>query len=317
MKPIQNAGIIGCGKVALSHLKGYQENGINVSAVFDIVADKARAFAVQANGAHCYPSAEALLAESGVDAISICTPPALHKEVAIAALQRGIHVLCEKPMAVSPEECRQIEEAAQQSNAIFMMAFRHRFLPAHRFIKEFIRKENLGRIILFYNTFGGPAQKMKDTWFCRKALAGGGVIMDTTVHGIDLFRYYCGEIRQAVALAQRDFDGTDVEDTGIVSVKAESGTLGMLAGSWNLPTGVAIVDILTERARITYDYTNPRIITVVRAGSTEKQEIPIEYTSGFAEQIRHFLDAAASGTVPLVTAFDGRRAVEIATSILC
>jgi predicted dehydrogenase len=309
-------GIIGCGQVAESHLRGYQQNQILDFAFADVSPERAKAFAAKVTGASAFDSYTQLLEESGVQAISICTPPGIHREIAVAALNRGIHVLCEKPLAGTLEDCVAIEEAAQRSNAAFMMAFRHRFLPAHQTIKGLLQKDNsLGKIVLFQNIFGGPATDFKDKWFCNRAIAGGGVLLDTSIHGLDLFRFYCGEIQTSSGQARRTFCGTDVEDTGTLSVRAQSGALGLIASSWNIGTWIATVEIHTENARVIYDYNFPEEIVVKRKGVATDEKLAVTASDGFTEQIHHFLGSIKARTAPTPAAFDGRRSVEVITGV--
>lgn len=157
-------GIIGCGVIVESHRKGYEQNGLVPVAFADVSGERAAEFAAKTEGARGYGSHLELL-ESGVTAVSICTPPNSHREIAVAALERGIHVLCEKPLAGTLEEARAIETAVAGSDVAFMMAFRHRFLPAHQTMRKLIRAGGLGKIVLFRNIFGGSNPGMKDKWF--------------------------------------------------------------------------------------------------------------------------------------------------------
>lgn len=121
--------MIGCGGIASAHGEGYQKNGAEIVALVDLNPAAAEEFRKKhAPEARVFPDVESLLA-SGVDAISLCTPPSAREEVAVAALGRGIHVLSEKPLAHTIEAGRRIVAAAHASRAFFMTAFRHRFIP--------------------------------------------------------------------------------------------------------------------------------------------------------------------------------------------
>jgi len=310
MKNEPRVGIIGCGAIAESHLEGYEKNGITPVAFADISKERADAFATKLGTARTYSSSEELL-NSGIDAINICTPPNLHCQIALAALDRGIHVLCEKPLAGTLADSLAIEDAAAKSPAVFMMAFRHRFLPAHLKMRELIQSGDLGKIILFRNIFGGPMPSMKDKWFCQQAIAGGGVLMDTSTHGLDLFRFYCGEVAASSGHIAKAFEGTDVEDSGVVSLRAESGALGLVTSSWNMGTWKAVVEIETEFGALLYDYSNGAEIKVRRKDVKTTETIEVVESGGFSEQISHFLQTIADQSAPSPSAFDGRRAVEI------
>lgn len=302
-------GIIGCGAIAESHRKGYEQNGLAPVAFADVSAERATAFAAKTEGARGYGSHLELL-ESGVTAVSICTPPNSHREIAVAALERGIHVLCEKPLAGTLEDSRAIETAAVGSNAVFMMAFRHRFLPAHQKMRELIRSGGLGKIVLFRNIFGGPNPGMKDKWFSRRAISGGGSLMDTSIHAVDLFRFYCGEIAAVSGQVNRMFSGTDVEDSGVLSLRSESGALGLVASSWNIGAYHARVEIDTEEGALSFNYHQKDVIFVRRKEAKTDETFPVTPSNGFTEQIASFLQTLADRRTPSPSVLDGLRAVE-------
>lgn len=314
MKEKLRVGIIGCGGVAISHLDGYKNNGLLPVAFADISKERAEALAQDSGAARAYSSSDELL-DSGIDAISLCTPPNMHREVALAALERGIHVLSEKPLAGTLADSLAIEEAAAKSRAILMMAFRHRFLPAHQKMRDLIQSGELGKIVLFRNIFGGSAPEMKDKWFSQRAIAGGGTLMDTSIHGVDLFRFYCGEVTGSCGQIAKAFEGTDVEDSGILSLRAESGALGLLASSWNIGAWNAKVEIDTDGGALLYDYGNGTEIQVRRKDVESTETIVVPPSRGFSEQITHFLKTIEEQGAASPSAFDGRRAVEIIDNV--
>jgi len=307
--------MIGCGTIAGSHLSAARNNGLPVTAACDVSPQALGAFLNDVPEARGFASAAELLEQGGVDAVVIGTPPCHHAETAVAALERGIHVLCEKPLAISVEQARAVEKAAAASQAVFMMAFRHRFTAAQQAIKAVLDSGQLGRIILFENVFGGPMRQMAGRWFARRAISGGGALIDTSIHSIDLFRHYCGEIASFGGEWDRAFEGTDVEDSAVLSLRAENGALGIVASSWNFGTGVAGMRILAEKGSVTYDYQKPKVYHLMRAGETTPEAIEVEATRGVDEQLAHFVRTIAEGIEPCPGVRDGRRAVEIVEAV--
>ncbi|MEI6034654.1 MAG: Gfo/Idh/MocA family oxidoreductase [Verrucomicrobiae bacterium] len=302
--------MIGCGQIAESHLRGFLACGAEVIAFADAVLERAEAMAGKSPGGHAYPGYQELITEAGVDAIIICTPPNLHREISVAALERNLHVLCEKPLAATLEDSLAIERAAASSRSTFMTAFRHRFLPAHQSMKKILATSGLGKPVIFQNIFGGPSRESAAKWFCNQAIAGGGVFLDTCVHGVDLFRFYCGEIQVCSGQSVRDFSGTSVEDSGVMTLRSQGGTLGTISGSWNIGTWRMAVEVLTENGRVLYDYAAPTQI-LVEDGDGKIEFVPTVKSDGFQEQAAYFLSRAASGSPAEPGAIDGRRAVEV------
>ncbi len=307
------AGIIGCGGVAWPHVAGYKENGIEVAALADTNPEAAKSLAQNLDyETELYASARELIDSGKVDLVSICTPPATHAEFAMYALEKGINVLCEKPLAHNLEDAEKIRAAVNNSNAKFMIAFRHRFLPATQKMKEFIDNGKIGQPVLFLNEFCGPAFAMKDKWFCRKAVSGGGCMLDTSSHSVDLFRYLIGEVIEQQAVMHRHFAGTDVEDCAILVLKSENGVLGSLTSGFVAGSGRARVDITGQAGRLVYEY-GPEL----RYFNLERKEwesIAVENSGGFDLEIKLFIDAINNDTEVPVGIEDGIRCLEIIQS---
>ena len=128
-----NIGIIGCGKIAqVRHLPEYEQNpGARIAGLYDLNQERAQTLAAQ-YGAKVYPSYEALLADPAIDAVSVCSANVSHAEITVAALEAGKHVLCEKPMATTLEDCERMVAAARKSGKYLMIDQNQRLAGAHR-----------------------------------------------------------------------------------------------------------------------------------------------------------------------------------------
>lgn len=308
-------GLIGCGGIAKAHLNGWKKNGVEIVAVADVNPEAAKSFVEMASCGKVFADANAMLQSGEVDTISICTPPCAHGEVAVAALGKGIHVLCEKPMTDTVEAAKGVCRAAEGSDAVFMTAFRHRFLPAVLKMKEILDEGKIGPAVLFSNIFCGPAFGMKDRWFTKKKIAGGGCIFDTNSHSVDLFRFIVGEVSSQTALMHRHFEGTDVEDAGTLVVKAENGALGSMSSSFVAGTGKAFIGIIGQKGEIFYDYSDADKIKLKLTGKSDWEIIQTMPSNGWAEQIAHFMKAVKGECKVSCTCRDGLRAVEIIQSV--
>jgi predicted dehydrogenase len=214
-------------------------------------------------------------------------------------------------LAHSVESAKQIVAAAGKSNALLMTAFRHRFLPAIQAIRKAIDKGQIGPVVFFQNTFCGPAFQMQDKWFSKRAIAGGGTLMDTSIHSVDIFRYLIGEVVEQKAVMHRHLAGTDVEDASILILKAANGAIGSLTASWVAGDGMASIDVMGQDGRIVYDYYKADQIRLKQRGEAEWKTIPVKASDGFAEEISHFLRAIRGEETLSCTGQDGLRAVEI------
>ncbi len=304
-----NVGLVGCGGIGKAHAKSYQAAGATLAAVTDVDPKAAKAFAKE-YGATAFPDVPALLANGNVQAISICTPPVAHADAAVQALQAGVHVLCEKPMAFDVAAAYWMRYAAARSQALLMPAFRHRFLPAIIAMRDIVVSGKIGEPVLFNNMFCGPAFQMEGKWFTKKAVAGGGCVLDTSSHSVDLFRFMVGEIVEQHLVMHRHFQTTDVEDAAILTVKADNGAVGAMHSGFCAGSGAAFIDIIGKAGRVIYDYD----ANVLRWRLTKDAEWRTEAVAeswGFDEEVQHFLGAIAGKHPLAVTPDDGVRVMEV------
>lgn len=233
-------GVIGCGSIAQHrHLPEYIANkNVELAAVCDINEERALKVA-EKYGVNSYTKYEELLSSGKVDAVSICTPNYLHAPISIAALEAGIHVLCEKPMATSRQEAEAMIAAAEKSGKKLMIAHNQRFVPSHQKARHLIASGEVGKIYSFRTAFGhgGPegwSVEGKEGWFFQKEKAFVGAMGDLGVHKTDLLRYILGEeiveVGAFVETSAKDF--ADVDDNAVCVLKTESGIIGTLAASW-------------------------------------------------------------------------------------
>ena len=305
-------GIVGCGGISRSHAAGYAAAGAEVVALTDANPEAAATLSAELGGAATYKDYRELIDAGKPEVISICTPPVAHEEAAVYALGRGVHVLCEKPMAFDAASAHRIRATVGKSKALFMPAFRHRFLPSIVALRGIVTSGKIGEVVFFNNTFCGPMWEMEKTWFTKKAVAGGGSLLDTNSHSVDLFRFIVGEIMEQRAVMHRHFKTTDVEDAGILTVRAATGAMGALASSFVAGVSLAYIDIVGTKGRAFYDYYNDS--TKVRWRLTEDADWSIEEVAeswGFEEEIKHFLGAVQGNHGLAITVEDGVRAMEV------
>lgn len=239
-------GIIGCGKIAqVRHIPEYLDNpNVQLSAVYDINSHRAKEWAEKYQ-CKAYDSVEALLADPAIDAVSVCTANLVHAEITVAALKAGKHVLCEKPMATTLEDCEAMVAAADAAGKVLMIGQNQRFAKAHVKAREMIEQGELGKILTFKTTFGhgGPENWCINTtpknWFFDKSRAGMGVIADLGIHKTDLIQYLLQDTvaettAKIVTLDKKESSGEpiSVDDNAICIYKMKSGVIGTMTASW-------------------------------------------------------------------------------------
>jgi UDP-N-acetylglucosamine 3-dehydrogenase len=233
-------GVIGCGSIAQHrHLPEYKMNEqVELVAVCDIDEERANSIARQ-YGTKAYTNYEELLASGTVEAVSVCTPNYLHAPISVAALNSGVHVLCEKPMATSEEEAKAMIEAAKVNEKKLMIGHNQRFVASHQKARQLIESGDIGKIYSFRTAFGhgGPQQWSVDgtnSWFFKKDEAFIGAMGDLGVHKTDMLRYILGEeiVEVGAFVESNAKDYSNVDDNAVCVLKTESGIIGTLAASW-------------------------------------------------------------------------------------
>ena len=236
-------GIIGCGKITeVRHAPEYAENpNVEIVGFYDFFPEKAEAMAAKYGG-KAYATMEDLLA-GDADAVSVCVANDSHASASIAALKAGKHVLCEKPMAVTPQDCREMVRVAAETGKTLMIGQNQRFARAHVEARRIIASGELGRVLAFHTTFGHPGPEgwtgQKNSWFFDKKRAAFGALADLGVHKTDLMHYILGEriVKVSANFTTRDKtypDGRpiDVDDNAFCIYTTESGAVGSMHVSW-------------------------------------------------------------------------------------
>lgn len=315
-----NIGIIGCGKIAqIRHIPEYDAcREANLYGFYDLNFERAQELA-EKYGGKAYVSVEELLADPAIDAVSVCTSNNTHAEISIAALRAGKHVLCEKPMAVSLEECEAMVQAARESGKFLMIDQNQRRAKAHIEAKKMIDSGKIGRIVTFRTTFGhgGPEtwsiDPGKATWFFDKNKAAMGAMADLGIHKTDLIQYLTSqkvvETRALVTtLDKRDAANQliGVDDNAICIYRMSGGTVGTMTASWTYYGAEDNSTILygTEGIMRIYDDPVHSITVIGKDGSAEYYDVEAIQTndsqtsSGIMEE---FVECLVSGREPEIS----------------
>jgi predicted dehydrogenase len=224
----------GTGYINKVHAQAAQNLGLELTAVVNHKVDSMIGFSKRFGITRQYENVEALLKEGGVDALVVSTPNYLHAPQTIAALNAGVHVMVEKPMAMNAVEAEQMNATAEKSGATLMVAHCWRFDPDVLWLKE--QSSRLGKVIRTkgygVHTHWGPSG-----WFTQKQFAGGGAMADMGIHALDTARFLLGDPQPVSVYAKigtyyKDFD---VDDTGVIIIEWDSGATSYIESGWWQP----------------------------------------------------------------------------------
>jgi len=316
--------VIGCGSIAkYRHIPEYAANpNVELVAFCDPVLERAEKFAAE-HGGKAYADYQTLLKEEKVDAVSVCTPNALHAEVSIAAANAGAHVLVEKPMASTEEEGLAMIEAAKKNNVYLMVGHNQRLMPPHVKAKEILDTGRLGKVLTFRTSFGHPGPEGwsvdgRGSWFFRKEEAIMGAMGDLGVHKSDLIRYLLGEEVSEVAafIGTLHKEGTQVDDNATCVLRMSSGTIGTLVASWTYYRGEDNSTVLWCENGVMKIGTHPedQVIVELRDGSVERYQVGAIATNTRQTSsgvIDAFVSSIVTNTPPSISGEEGLRSLKV------
>ena len=246
-------GLIGAGWIAEEHVAILRRlPGAELVAVCDV--DKARAREL-GGAAAAYTDWRELLERESPDAVFVCTPPMLHREMTVAALGRGIHVYLEKPVARGLDDARAIVDAAAASDAVCAVGYQWRAVEVLDDLREALDGQEIGLLI---GVGTGPTRSRP--WFLNRA-EGGGNLLERASHGIDLARAVGGEVvavqatASAIPLAQSAGERGDIEDAAAITLRFENGAVGSTSIAWTrdgLPSRYSL-DVLGGESSLRLD----------------------------------------------------------------
>ncbi|MHB8575208.1 MAG: Gfo/Idh/MocA family protein [Dehalococcoidia bacterium] len=308
--------VIGRGLIARrSHLPAFAaREDAAVTGVASGHLETARQVAAEFHVPHVYPNWEAAVADPSIDAVDICTPNALHAEIAVAAARAGKHVLVEKPMAVTLAEADAMIAAARTAGVVLMVAHNLRFAPAVAELKHLLNERTIGRVLAAHSVFmhAGPEETWGATsdWFWREETAGGGALLDLGVHMIDLLRWFVDRpVIEVCAMTARLLKPTFADDNAVVTMRFDGDVLASMQTSWTArPFLRHQITILGELGHLAYDARAPEPLVVqLQAEPKPRRIVPlIPARSPLRSPFDHFVRCILDGTEPLTGGEEGR-----------
>lgn len=318
-------GIVGCGRIAQRHAKHISKLGELVS-VCDIVFSKAQTLAKEYSAKAYQNVNEMLENESNIDVISICSPNGLHATHSIASLNSGFHVLCEKPMALSSHDCGKMIKASEKNNKRLFAIKQNRFNPPVSAVKKLIDNGSLGKIYNIQLTcfWNRNEDYYKDSWKGSIEMDGGTLYTQFS-HFIDLIIWMFGDIKEVNGFKNNFNHSKSVkfEDTGVVSLKFYSGSLGTInftINSFNKNMEGSLT-IIAEKGTIKIggqylneleyqEIKNLKIENLPEGNKANNYGTYIGSMSNHGEVYKNLIDVINNNAVISTSSFEGLKTVE-------
>lgn len=327
-----NVAIIGAGAISPAHIKGYLEfpDKCRIVAISDIYQEKADKLVNEYNlEAVTVKDYKELLNRGDIDLVSVCTPPYTHAQIAIDFLNAGKHVLVEKPMASSLEECDAMNAAAQRSGKILSVVAQNRFLNPMMKLKNILEQDLIGPIVhVQVDSYWWRGHSYYDLWWRGTwEKEGGGPTLNHAVHHIDIFQWMNGMPSEITAvMSNTSHDNAEVEDLSIAIGRYNSGCLAQITSS---------VVHHGQEQQLIFQGKNARISSPwkLKASKSKENGFPVEDTQleeeiqsaydalpdipyeGHPGQIHNVLTAIENNSEVLIDGYQGRKTLELITAI--
>lgn len=302
--------LVGCGRIAQTHLETINvlDEAVLVG-VADINEEVSRSVGEQF-GCRAYVGYKEMIDKEKPEVLCVATPPLLHPEISIHALQKGTHVLCEKPFAIDLESAKKMVKEAEEKSLFITMASKFRFVDDVIKAKGVIESGMLGEIILFELAFCAKVD-MQNRWNSRKEISGGGVLIDNGTHAVDIVRYLLGPIKRIQALSGKQVQKMDVEDTAIVFFETATNARGCIELSWSIhKDSESFINIFGSGGMLSIGWKNSKY------RQSEKEDW-IVFGSGydkkkaFINQYKDFINCIRRKTKPVINAEDSLESTRV------
>lgn len=334
-------GIIGTGSISESHIEAYLNNkDVELYAFCDINEERLTYMANKYHIKRTYTDMNEMLSLPEIDAVSVCTWNSAHAPCAIAALNAGKHVLCEKPMSISKKDAIAMKEAADRNNKLLMIGFVRRYGNDCKILKEFIESDYFGELYYAKATYlrriGNPGG-----WFGDKSRSGGGPLIDLGVHVIDLVRYLMGNPKPISVygatfhkLGNRknikgknyyksssatDKDLCDVEDLATAMIRFDNGAVLSIEASFslNIKTDEGKIELFGTKggAKLDPELELYSEINDYLADIHLDAETSLSFDGLFSKEIDHFISCITHGSPCTSPARDGIELMAILDAI--
>jgi len=319
-------GILGygesaCGFAAAAHVA----EGVKLAMVAGRNAEKAKAFAERYR-AESSGATEEMLARDDIDCVAISTPPGIHAEGAVQFAERGVHLMVEKPMCLTVEDCRKIIGAAERNNVRLMVTHTHRFTTIARSARQLIESGEFGSPIhltveLYHDYFTAK----RTGWQIDVGMSGGGVTMNPFIHMIDLARYLSlSEVAEATGCTGRHKRGFDIEGNVQCFARFENGTTAFVCIDGYGHSKRMQATVALDGAVLVLDYNNKRIevwkkggiAQTIGVGTGKVHKGDFVAYEGYLRHVEEMRDAIEKGGPITSDGCNGMKNVEIAQRIL-
>lgn len=312
--------VIGAGTMGSTHSQAYAHMpGVELVGIVDIRLEAAEALA-QSLGTWAYTRLEDVLAAEDPQVVDVCVPTHLHKAYVLQAAALGKQVVCEKPLARTLADAREMIDACTAAGVGLYVGQVVRFFPEYQQAQRMVREGQLGRVGTTRLTRGGGYPNGWNDWYSQVG-SSGSLVVDLMIHDFDFVRWCFGDVQRVYgkSLLGRE---TNRLDHAFASLRCKNGVIAHVSGTWAYPEGFGTsLEIAGMEGMVQYSSTDgPSVHTLVRAQKAGEKGVAIPASplvkSPYYLELEHFIDCIRTGASPVVTAADAYAALEISLAVL-
>lgn len=303
-------GIVGCGRISQDYVQAIKNlEGVRLVAVMDMRPEAAES---TAEAAECRPYTDLakMIDEAELDGALVATPPRMHRDVVMALIERGVHVLCEKPFATTSDDARAMFELAESKDLVAMMASKFRYVEDIVRAKAIITSGMLGDVQFYENRFCSKVN-MRGRWNSDPEIGGGGVLIDNGTHSVDIARYLLGPLCRVHAQEGKRMMGLAVDETACLSFATESEVMGSIYLSWSLQIDEGgYINIYGTDGALTIGWQESKY---QHHGHPEWVNFGVGYSKieAFKNQVTNFIGTVRGSARPVISSDDALASVEV------
>lgn len=333
-------GLVGCGVIGPVHAEALASlPDARLVAVADLDMERARKLTAQYGGTP-YPDLQSMLEQAALDVVIVCTPSGLHGEHACQIMRAGRHVIVEKPMEIHRETLDEMLRVQQETGMKLAVISQHRFDPASQQVRQLVDEKAFGRLVMgnaLIPWWRSQAYYDSGAWRGTWKLDGGGVLMNQSIHSIDLLQWLMGPVKSVMACTDTLVHRMETEDVAVAALRFASGALGVIAATTGAYPGVSTrIEIFGNQGSAIIENDELAFLHLARDekeavgdyGVNMKRKPDREPISSgassnpaalmarsHARQIADMIRAIREDGTPLVDGYAGRQPVEIILSI--
>ncbi len=335
--------IVGCGVIGPMHAEAIESvPDAQLVAVVDIDLERAQKLASQYD-ARAYSDLQDMLAREQVDVVNICAPSGLHGELACQAMRAGKHVIVEKPMEITHDAIEEMLRVQQETGVKLAVISQHRFDPASQEVHKLVEEGAFGRLVLgnaIIPWWRSQAYYDSGAWRGTWKLDGGGVLMNQSIHSIDLLQWMMGPVKSVYAYTDTLVHRMETEDVAVAVLRFANGALGTISATTGAYPGVTTrIEIygdqgsaIIENDSLSYLYlkrdergevgdygasgkTQMRAAEKIESGGAAAQNPAAVPIHGHAVQIADMIRAIREDGTPIIDGYAAKHPVEIILAI--